>query len=139
MEKRVSVFTISCLFLMALILVLGLSSTSSYAGTYQYTIESGAYEIVDAGDGYQEIKMEGFGQLLDPGRPKLPSKIFSIAIPPGVKVDSVEVTGAGLFELPDTYTIAPAPMVAPLSATEGVLKKSELSTSGYAKRSMPPM
>ncbi|MCK5231365.1 MAG: hypothetical protein KAR13_13920, partial [Desulfobulbaceae bacterium] len=124
MEKRISALTISCLFLMAFILVLGLSSISSYAGgTYEYTIESGGYEIVDAGDGYQEIKMKGFGQLLDPGKPKLPSKIFSIAIPPGVKVHSVEMTGAGLFELPDTYTIAPAPMVAPLSATEGDIEE----------------
>ena len=123
MENRVSVLTISCLFLMALILVLGLSSTSSYAGTYQCTIESGSYEIMDAGDGYQEIEMEGFGQLLIPGKPKLPSRIFAIAIPPGVTADSVEVTGIGLVEIPGTYKIAPAPMVAPMSATEGEIEE----------------
>ncbi len=124
MEKRVSVLAISCLFLMALILVLGLSSTSSYAGTYQYTIESGSYEIVDAGDGNQEIKMEGFGQLLEPGKPKLPSKIFAIAIPLCVTADSVEVTGLGLVELFQAHKIAAASMVAPLSATEGISSRS---------------
>ena len=103
MEKRVSVLAISCLFLMVLILALGVSPTLSYAETYQYTIVSGSYEIVDAGDGYQEIQMEGFGQLLDPGKPKLPSKVFDIAIPPGVKVDSVEVTGVEFTELDGTY------------------------------------
>jgi hypothetical protein len=92
--------------------------------TYQYTIEAGSYKIVDAGDGYQEINMEGFGQLLTPGKPKLPSKIFFIAIPPGVSVDSVEVIGTGLTELPGTYNIAPAPMVSPLSAPSEEIEKA---------------
>jgi hypothetical protein len=73
---------------------------------------------VDADEGYQEIKMEGFGQLLDPGKPKLPSKIFSISIPPGVSVNSVDAVGVGLTELEGTYRIVPAPMVSALSATE---------------------
>ena len=107
MEKRLNVFTISCLFLMALVFVLGVSSTSSYADTYQYTIEAGSYEIVDAGDGYQQINMEGFGQLFDPGKPRLPSKIFTIAIPPGASVASVTVEETDVQRLPGVYNILP--------------------------------
>ncbi len=123
MKKKISNLRISC-FLVSLILAMGLGAKVGYAETYQYTIEAGSYDVVDAGDEYQEIKMEGFGQLLEPGKPKLPSKIFSIAIPPEVKVDSVKVIGTGLTELPGTYKIAPAPMVSPLSATEEELKKA---------------
>lgn len=143
MEKKVSVVTISCFFLMALILVLGLSSISSYAGTYEYTIESGDYEIVDAGDGYQEIKMEGFGQLLNSGKPKLSSKIFAIAIPPGVRVDSIEVVGNGKIELPGTYKIIPAGMESPLDATEEEINKikaeyDKIVTQAYASDAVYP-
>ena len=92
-------FKIPCIFVMALILILGAGSRLCCADSYQYTLEAGSYEIVTAEDGYQEIKMEGFGQLLTPGKPKLPSKIFSIAIPHGVQVDSVQATGMELTEL----------------------------------------
>jgi hypothetical protein len=124
MRKKVSNLRIPCFLAISLLLLLGTGLGVAHAETYQYTIEAGKYEIVDAGDGYQEIKMEGFGQLLEPGKPKLPSKIFSVAIPPDVKVDSVEVAGTGLAELPGTYNVVPAPMVSPLSATEEELKKA---------------
>lgn len=60
--------------------------------------------------------MEKFGQLLVPGKPKLPSRIFAIAIPPGVTADSVEIVGKGRVELPGSYHITPAPMVSPSDA-----------------------
>lgn len=124
MEKRVSVLTISCFFLMALILALGVSSTSSYAGTYEYTIESGSYEIVDAGNGYQEINMEGFGQLFDPGKPRLPSKIFTIAIPPGASVVSVTVEETDVQQLPGGYNILPAPSPMPGNGDDELIKEA---------------
>lgn len=134
MRKMVSSLRIFCLLIIGLILTIGLGSKIGYAETYQYTIEAGSYEIVDAGDGYQEIKMEGFGQLLEPGKPKLPSKIFHIAIPPGIKVDSVEVVGAGLTELPGTYNIVPAPMVSPLSATAEEIEKARVEYNEIVRR-----
>ena len=134
MRKMVSSLRIFCLLIIGLILAIGLGSKIGYAETYQYTIKAGSYEIVDAGDGYQEIKMEGFGQLLEPGKPKLPSKIFHIAIPPGVKVDSVEVVGAGLTELPGTYNIVPAPMVSPLSATAEEIEKARVEYNEIVRR-----
>ena len=93
-------------------------SSAAWAETYQYTIKSGNYEIIDNADGSQQIKMEGFGQLLDPGLPKLPSKIFIIAIPPGVEVDTVEIVANGKIELSGDYHIDPAKMVSPLNASK---------------------
>jgi len=123
MTKTTNVLRIPCLLVLAFMTFLGLATSSVHADTYQYTIEAGSYEMVDAGDGYQEIRMEGFGQLLDPGKPKLPSRIFVVAIPPGARADSVEVVGNGLTELPGTYNITPAPMVSALDATESELEE----------------
>lgn len=118
MNKRCSPCFLSSLFSVALLLILiGGAHRVTHAQTYQYTIEAGPYRIVDVGKGYQEIHMEGFGQLLAPGKPKLPSRIFAIAIPPGVRADSIEIVGNGRVKLPGTYRIAPAPMVGASNAT----------------------
>jgi len=47
-------------------------------------ITVGPYEIKNIEDG-QEIFVDNFGRLSTPGEPNLPSKIFSIAIPPGAQ------------------------------------------------------
>lgn len=111
MAKTSSAFKISCLLAITLTATLYVGTTNALAETYQYTIEAGSYKIVDTANGYQAIEMDGFGQLLEPGQPKLPSRIFAIGIPPGVSVESVEVVGDAMIELPGTYQIIPAPMV----------------------------
>ncbi|MCD4736111.1 MAG: hypothetical protein K8R53_08720, partial [Bacteroidales bacterium] len=121
-NSRVKIY---CIFLIALIFTLGFGSLT-YAGTYQFTLEAGSYEIVDAGDGYQEIRMKDFGQLLDSGKPKLPSKIFAIAIPQGVTADSIEIVGNGMTELPGTYDITPTLMESPLNATEEDIRENKV-------------
>ncbi len=109
--------------ILALLAVPALMAGNALADTYQYTIESGPYQILDTRDGDQEIRMEGFGQILDPGLPKLPSRIFAIALPPGVKAYSVVVKGNRGTELSGTYKITPAPMVSPLDASEAELAR----------------
>ena len=47
------------------------------------TIPVADYEI-RAEPGGANVVVEGFGSLLIPGKPELPSRIFAIAIPPGV-------------------------------------------------------
>ena len=70
-------------------------------------IPLGDYEIRARGDG-QVVSLDGFGSLLEPGKPQLPARIFAIAIPPGAEVVGVTCdAGAGL-ELPGTYSIRPA-------------------------------
>ena len=47
--------------------------------TVSVTIPAGHYEIVGV-DGGQQIVADDYGYLLVPGKPKLPAKIFAIAI-----------------------------------------------------------
>jgi putative cell wall-binding protein len=64
------------------------------------------YQKTSDGD---EIALDDFGRHLVPGKPNLPSKIFSIAIPPGaVFVDWQYTIGEGIL-LPDRYDIKPVP------------------------------
>jgi hypothetical protein len=71
------------------------------------------FRITESSEG-QRIELEGFGHLMLPGKPMLPSKNFLIALPPGAKARSVEVKGTGPTQLPGSYRIAPAPPIVPL-------------------------
>jgi hypothetical protein len=113
------------LWLCALVVVLGSIANSSYADIYEYYIESGEYEIVGVKEGYHEIKMAGYGQLLIPGKPKLPSKIFAISIPPGTTVVSVTVEGVAPTQLDGTYNIMPAPSPLPGNGDKNLIKKAD--------------
>ena len=57
----------------------------------------------------QDLTVQELGSLLVPGKPKLPSKIFSVAIPPGAEFVSVSFEGAGEI-LPGSYDVAPSPL-----------------------------
>ena len=76
-------------------------------------LEAGQYRIIDAGEGEQVIKMDGFGNLLIPGKPMLPAKSFMIALPPGAEVLSVTADGITPVEIQGQYSIRPAPPVLP--------------------------
>jgi hypothetical protein len=71
-------------------------------------VNSADYEIIDKVEG-QVIEMNDFGYLTCPGKPMLPAKNFLIALPPGTRVQSLEVTGIGEKQLPGSYQIVPAP------------------------------
>ncbi|MFH2055677.1 MAG: C25 family cysteine peptidase [bacterium] len=69
----------------------------------------GEYTIKQVADG-DRLYLEDFGRLLVAGKPKLPSKIFAVAIPPGARlIDLSFTTGAGI-ELPGTYNLEPTPL-----------------------------
>ncbi len=73
------------------------------------TIPMGTYEIESTEKGH-EILVENFGNLLIPGKPKLPSKIFTIAIPPGTELLEVTFDTGKALTLPGTYKIQPSPL-----------------------------
>jgi len=70
------------------------------------TISVGDYEIKNSDEGY-EILLEGFGRLNVFGKPKLPSKIYSIAIPPGSKVVDISYEISNIVTIPGNYMIKP--------------------------------
>jgi hypothetical protein len=69
-------------------------------------IPIGSYEIKETVQG-DEINVEDFGHLLIPGKPNLPSKIFSIAIPPGAILFDVKINSGIGTTLDGIYDIKP--------------------------------
>jgi hypothetical protein len=93
----------------------GFVSVSSIgAENLTITVQAGEYQITSGNKG-QRIEMEGFGYLMVPGKPLLPAKSFLIALPPGARVQSVEVKGTGATQLPGTYRIMPTPPILPVA------------------------
>jgi hypothetical protein len=78
-------------------------------GKISVKISVGDYEIISTSEGY-EISVENFGRNLIPGKPNLPSKIFSIAIPPGAEITSVDYEILDSDILPAKYDIIPVPI-----------------------------
>ena len=95
------------------VLIISLFTQILHAETYQVYLTAGDYEIIDLADGYQNIEMKGMGQLLIPGKPKLPSKIFYIAIPPDAIVTEIRIAREGAVELDGYYNIEPASAALP--------------------------
>ena len=82
-------------------------SNASPAPAVSVTISAGAPSIERASDG-EQVLAEGFGQLLIPGKPALPSRIFAIAIPPGAELIDVTCDAGSAVELSGTHNVAPA-------------------------------
>jgi hypothetical protein len=83
-----------------------INNNSEMNGEISVVIPVGDYKIENTGQG-NYVSADGFGQLLVPGKPNLPSKIFSIAIPPGAKVVDI------VYETKDTvisgfYNVLPS-------------------------------
>ncbi len=92
--------------LLAVVLLASGTLTRADDGEITITIPVGTYTI-EAGPDGEQISVEGFGRLLVPGKPNLPSKIFAIAIPPGAEVTQVTFSlGEGIV-LPGSYQVAP--------------------------------
>ncbi len=72
-------------------------------------IPVGEYSIDSRTDG-NIATIENFGYLLIPGKPKLPSRIFPVALPPGAEVISVTYDVGEVIELSGTYDIPPSPL-----------------------------
>jgi len=68
------------------------------------------YQIVDSRLG-QKIEIDNFGYLKNPGKPLLPSNNVLVALPPGGKMESIDVDGIGAKKLPGSYQIVPTPQI----------------------------
>ena len=94
------------LFLM-LALMAGSIVAHAEDGVISVPVPIGTYDIKQTQSG-QEVYVENFGRLLVPGKPNLPSKIFAIAIPPGVEVAGVTFETGESIVLPGVYDIVPS-------------------------------
>jgi hypothetical protein len=110
--KRVMLLLLLCLGMGGMVLtaaVWGYQSVLS-PGEVSVTIPLGTYEIKTTTSG-SEIYLEDFGRLSVPGKPNLPSRIFSIAIPPGAEVAQVQFDQGEGVVLPGFYQISPSSQV----------------------------
>jgi hypothetical protein len=78
-------------------------------GAITVTIPVGQYTMAKTSQG-TEFTLKDYGRLLVPGKPNLPSKIFSIAIPPGAKVCDVSFEASKTLIIHGIYRIAPSPL-----------------------------
>jgi hypothetical protein len=111
---RIRLFSNGCSIAVMLMLLVVLAMPTAN-GTEVMTVQttSSDYRIIDRDEG-QMIEMNDFGYLTCPGKPMLPAKNFLIALPPGARVQSLEVTGIGEKQLPGSYQILPTSIPLPL-------------------------
>ena len=122
-------------FLAAMLMLLGSTASADPRGdseasqyeTVTVTIPIGAYEINRVDDGY-DISVEGFGRLLVPGKPNLPSRIFSIAIPPGATMVGLNFeTGDGV-SLAGFYDVRPVVLPRVIGSEDPLLYQRDRET-----------
>lgn len=94
-------------------------------GTLSVTVPTGSYQIIEERQG-NKVTLENFGRLLIPGKPNLPSKIFSIAIPPGAIVQDVTFEAKTITVLPGTHKIAPNVLPRVIGAENSVIRERDL-------------
>jgi hypothetical protein len=128
MKKVIGIFV-------CMLMIFGALASANYAtrdmngstvnqGSITVSIPVGAYDITQVGQSH-EVSVEGYGRLLIPGQPNLPSKVFSIAIPPGAVVrDVLFNTGDGVV-LSGTYTIAPCVLARVIGEEDPVVYAAE--------------
>ena len=99
-------------------LMIGSVLTSAAMNVEQDLIEEGRIGVIVAVESYDvklsdlgdKVLVENFGRLLVPGKPDLPSKIFTIAIPPGAELIDVCFEATESVVLEGIYDIMPAPL-----------------------------
>ena len=103
----------------ALLLFIGivLAAPPLAAGSLTLSVFTPDYRITQTGV-YHQIVLDGYGSLAEPGKPILPEKRLYVALPPGARVTSVQVTGIGATVLPGSFRIEPAPALQPTASPE---------------------
>jgi hypothetical protein len=93
----------------AAVAALAAATDQTLADRTSVTIPVGEYRISATPAG-AEVTVKGFGSLLVPGKPKLPSRIFAIAVPPGAEVTGVTADAGEGVVLPGCHAVPPAPL-----------------------------
>lgn len=94
-------------FLMLMLVLFAASSIAAAgSGRMVMSLYAGDYDVSQETEGCR-IQVEGFNQLMDPGKPLLPVKRFQILLPPGARAISVDVMATSSAELPLQYDVLP--------------------------------
>ena len=117
--KKIIVFLFAAVFIQSIIITDGIS-TNLKSINFNYDNEDSFvisfsypdFEIVED-NGEHIIKMEGYNYLLEPGKPLLPSKKTLIALPPNSIIESVDIVGLNIRQIPGFYKIKPASKILP--------------------------
>ncbi|MDH7517694.1 MAG: C25 family cysteine peptidase [Candidatus Thermoplasmatota archaeon] len=94
-------------------------------GVVVVNIPAGGYEVKKTDNG-DELYVEDFGCLLIPGKPSLPSKIFSVAIPPGAQFKEIHFDTLGSVVLPGTYNVPSVSLPRVIGDENPVIYEQEL-------------
>ncbi|MGB3976278.1 MAG: C25 family cysteine peptidase [bacterium] len=87
---------------------------------------------VDSRGDVTVLEMDDFGTTNIPGKPRLPSRIYAVAIPPDANVQNVRVVSGSVEHLPGRFVIEPVSMILPLfglSEQEAARYKAEYETN----------
>ena len=119
--NRNSIFRYKAVLVVGILLLMGLNAVHSSTGTIneetifdtrdgtiKVTIPVGEYEIKKSRNG-DELFVEDFGHLLVSGKPNMPSKIVSIAIPPDAEFAGYTYDVTDETILSGKYIISPVP------------------------------
>ena len=122
-KKAIGVFV--CTLMVCSVLVSATNVIRNKDGAITVNMPVGTYEIKKTGQGH-EVSVEDFGRLLIPGKPSLPSKIFSIAIPPGAQFKSVSFETRNSVVLPSSYNVLPVPLPRVIGDENSAVYEKEL-------------
>lgn len=111
-------FTVIC------ILVAPGFAAQSDTSFVEVTIETRDYAL-STRESVNSVTIPGFGNFTEPGKPKLPSRIFACAIPPGSAVLSVEIEAGPESILPGKYIIPPTAIPKRISSEKNVVDTDE--------------
>jgi hypothetical protein len=96
--------------------------------TYELSFED--FQITQTTQG-DEVTIDSFGRLLIMGKPNLPSKIISIAVPPNAEIKDVIVHSQETILLDGTYEIPPCPVPQIIGENEPNGEMEETYESNY--------
>ncbi|MBN1592203.1 MAG: hypothetical protein JW941_03005 [Candidatus Coatesbacteria bacterium] len=105
-----------------IILIMGILLTCALARADEIIVEltAGEYTVEDLEDG-EVIHIEDASIAASPGSPMLPHKVYNVALPPDVVLDSIRLSIVEITEsaLSGVFDIAPTPPVGKLDGSSG--------------------
>ncbi len=106
MGREYSMNKINWVFILSLLIW---TPAQCLAENIEVNIPVGEYNI-NYVDGKSEVSVEGFGYVNVPGAPRLPSRIFAVAVPPGAEIQGVKVKSKQTVEFPGQYEVKAVPV-----------------------------